>query len=419
MNRTLRLAFGILVVSLALTWAAFAQEADQQAGPAVDVSVAEVLADFDVVWETISEGYVDPGFGGVDWESLKDEYRSKVEEAEDALSAYEAIDELTEKLGNEYTFVVPPWLRPEQASEPEEDSSGIELEYAGVGILLQQMTNGDVWVLQVFSETPAEAAGVLVGDVISGVEDWRVEGENPVSEISKRVRGPVGTDITLTVRDPEGGERNVTIERARIDLRPSVEYRVVEGSIGYLRIPALSEELVDEASRALPQLLSARSLILDLRNVSGGNLEAMVKVAQWFIGAAQMGGFVSRDGAAGLPFREDAVAAFQRPMTVLTNTRTYGIGEILAVVLNDYKRARIVGNPTQGGFQIGQFVDLPSGALLQMTIGLYVTPKGELLPLGGLTPNDTVELPDLATVRSGRDVYIEKAIEVLRTNPRL
>ena len=145
----------------------------------------------------------------------------------------------------------------------------------------------------------------------------------------------------------------------------------------------------------------------------------MVQVAQWFLGAAQMGGFVSREGGAGLPFREDAVATFQRPVTVLTNSRTYAFGEMLAAIMHDYKRARIVGNQTQGGYQITQEVELPSGGLLVMTIGLYVSPRGELLPLDGLMPDDPVDPPDLATVRSGRDVYIERAVEVLRTNPRL
>ena len=120
-----------------------------------------------------------------------------------------------------------------------------------------------------------------------------------------------------------------------------------------------------------------------------------------------------------LPFREDSIAAYQRPIAILVNSGTYGLGEMLAKILRDYKRGPTVGNQTQGGFQIGQLVDLPSGAVLHMTVGLYVSPLNQLLPLGGIVPDTDVELPDLKTVRNGTDVYIEKAVEALRSNPRL
>ena len=131
-----------------------------------------------------------------------------------------------------------------------------------------------------------------------------------------------------------------------------------------------------------------------------------------------MGGFVSREGAFALPFREDAVAAYQRPIAVLINSGTYGIGEILATILRDYKRARIVGNDSEGGFHLGKVINLPSGGILTMTVGLYITPKSELLPINGIVPDTTVELPDLATVRRGVDTYIDTAVELLRNNTR-
>jgi len=395
------------------------QTNDELADRISEIAIDEVIADFDTVVNAITEQYVDSGYGGADWETLVSEYRPRVEAAKDAGEAYEQLAELVGALGNPLTYVVPPWLIPPQPEPADEgEDTGIVLEYAGVGILLQQMNTGDVWVVQVFAETPAEKSGVLLGDVIVGVDGWEVPVEDAVSQIASRVRGPVGTDVTLTLRDPDGSDRDITITRDHIDLRPSVEFRKVEGTIGYLRIPALNEELIGEASKALPQLLQTRYLILDLRNVSSGTLEAMTQVAQWFLGAAQIGGFVSRDGAFALPYREDAMAAYQRPMAVLINSGTYGTGEILAKILRDYKRARLVGNTTEGGFHLGQQVDLPSGGELNMTVGLYVTPKSDLLPVDGLVPDDPVEIPDLATIRAGRDVYLENAVEVLRSNVR-
>ena len=120
-----------------------------------------------------------------------------------------------------------------------------------------------------------------------------------------------------------------------------------------------------------------------------------------------------------LPYREDAIAAFQRPLAILVNSNTYGVGEMLAKMLRDYKRGPIVGNKTQGGFQIGKSVDLPSGGMLHMTIGLYVSPASALLPMDGISPDVTVEIPGLEVVREGRDVYIEAAVEAVRSNLRL
>ncbi|MAG13387.1 MAG: hypothetical protein CMN78_02200 [Spirochaetales bacterium] len=388
---------------------------DQGAGLASSYSLDDVLGDFEVVWKSLSDFYVDPEFAEKDWDALKDEYQTKIEESEDAATGYMAVADMIEAIEAFNTYVVPPWIT--QATS--EGSSDIELEYAGVGILLQELETGEVMVLSVFSDTPAENAGVLLGDVIVGVNDWRVAGENPVSLISERVRGPVGTDVTLTLKDPDGAERDLAITRAKIDLRPTVDDKFVDGTVGYMRIPVLSDELVDAASKALPKLLSTRGLVLDLRGVSGGSLEATIKVAQWFLGTAQMGGFVSREGAYPLPFREDSIAAYQRPVVIVANSRTYGVAEILATIMHDYKRARIVGNVTQGGFSIGRFVDLPSGGLFHITVGLYVSPRGELLPAKGIEPDNLVEYPDLQTLRSGKDVFLDEAVHVLRTNPRL
>ena len=371
------------------------------------------LDDFEIVWKTISEQYVDSNFGGLDWDSLGEEYRQQIENAPDPETAYRFLSDMVAKLENENTFVIPPWVRP----PAQDESSDMLLEYAGVGILLQEQESGDILVLQVFTGTPAEAAGVLVGDIIVGVNMWRVSGENPMIQVTERVRGQVGTSVSLTLRDPEGAERTLEVTRAKIDLRPSVEDRIVEGTIGYLHIPILTVDLVEEGSRALPQLLSTRGLVLDLRSVYLGTFEGMVLIAQWFLGAGNLGGFVSREGAYQLPSRSDAIAAYQRPMVVLTDSRTSGVGEILTLLLSEYKRTQVVGNRTDGGYELIYPLDLPSGGYLSVAVGKYVTPRGELLPSEGIGPDFEVEIPDLQTIREGRDVYLEKAIEVLR-NPR-
>lgn len=388
-----------------------------QQGPAATITVDEVLADFDAGWQIIADTFVDPGTYGVDWKSLKDQYRPKVKAAGDAKAAYALFAEMIGKLGSPATSVLAPWDRA-AAQQAASESTAPLLQYGGVGILLQPLESGEILVASVFRGTPAEKAGVLIGDIITGVDSWRVSGKDAMEQVTQRARGPVGTSVTLTLRDPEGKERSVAITRAQIDLRPSVEHRLISGSIGYVRISQLTRELVDEAAKALPELLSTTGLILDLRSVGGGTLEQMVVVAQWFLGAAHMGGFATRKGGEALPYQAEAIAAYQRPMVALTNSGTYGIAEILAFLLRQYKRAGLVGNPTAGGFEIPNEVPLPSGGLLNVAVARFVSGQGELLPLGGLKPDVEVQPPDIATLRSGRDVVIERAVETLRSNPR-
>ncbi len=394
-----------------------AGQAAQPPAPVITTSVADVVKDFDAAWQTIKDTFVDPKTYGVDWDALKREYRPKVAAAADAQAAYKLLDEMIGKLKSPNTGVIPPWEKP-AATQAADALAEPLLQYGGAGILLQPLQSGEIFVLQVFKGTPAEKVGVLVGDVITGVDGWRVTGTDAMDQVAKRVRGVVGTTVRITLKDPAGAERSVDIVRAQIDLRPSVDHRVIQGTIGYIRLPVLSKDLVDEASKALPSLLSTNGLILDLRSVGSGNLDQMVVIAQWFLGAAHMGGFVSRQGAEALPFNQDANAAYVRLLVVLTNSRTYGIGEMLAFILRQYKRAGIVGETSAGAFEVANEDALPSGGVLDVAVARFLTGQGTLLPLTGLTPDVKVDPADLATLRAGRDVVIEKAVDTLRSNPR-
>ncbi len=406
MNRLLRVLLLLTVPSLVI--------AQEQLTPET-IEIEQVIEDFDAVWSIITENFYDPAFQGVEWEQVRDEIRPTLESAENPAEAYALLVAMIDQLGSPTTAVVPPWEMPEPVTE---EAGDIDLEYGGVGILLSETQAGEILVLQVFRETPAEASGALIGDIIVGVNDWRVEGEDAMSEVVSRVRGVVGTSVDLTMRDPDGVERTISVTRDQIDLSPSVEARVLENGTAYMRIPVLSPELIQQASRSLPLLLNSRNLILDLRGVSFGNVEAMVTLGQWFLGSAQIGGFLTQEGAQGLPFRDDAIAAYQRPMTVLTNSGTAGFPEMLANALRSYRRAGVVGGQTAGGIEFSDSAELPSGGEVRFAYARYVSPDGRLAPVAGLVPDVPVELPDLATLRQGRDVYVEAAIEALEDNPR-
>lgn len=408
----LPLAFGMLFLAAA----AFAQDEEAQPEPRQpneEQIRLLILQDFDVVWQTVAENYVDPNYNGVDWEAQREEYRPLVEAAPDVVTAYRLMSEMLGKLEDEDTFLVPPWVRAAAGAQAEAQVE--QLEYSGVGIMIQQEEVGeDVVVVEVFDGGPAKEAGVLVGDIIVGVDDWEVTDETEITDVTERVKGPTGSTVTLVLRDPDGETRTLEVERRQIDLRAAVEQEYVASGIGYLRIPRLSAEMAEAGAKELPKLLSSRGLILDLRGVTDGTVEGLVRVAQWFLGSARLGSFTTREGTQEVPYRPDAVAAYRRAVVVLTNSATYGMAEILTELLREYDRATVVGNATEGGFQLGQFGQLPSGGLVHVTVGTYQSPSGDPLPDGGIEPDETVEPPDLVTRRERGDVYVEEAIAVLR-----
>ena len=408
MNRTPFAAAALLcLIGIVIVGPLGAQD-EESAGP---------VDDLEAVWYAISEWYVDGSFGGASWDAHQEAYRERVSNAPDDETAYQAIAEMVATLGNDETFLIPPWLVPALAAAA--GSQGpVEQEYAGVGIMIAQANEG-VLVTGVFREAPAEKAGVLIGDIIAGVDGERFGPEDGTQAVTDRVRGPIGTEVTITFRDPDGAERDITITRGRIDLRPSVEARVARPGIGYIRLPALTLDLVEQASRALPSLLSTSGIALDLRGITGGTPDAMTVLAAWFLGSAQLGSIRTREESIPIPYREDAIAAYRQPVVVITDSRTSGVAEVLAATLREYGRARIVGETTRGGSQIARILELPTGALLHLVVAAYVTPKGVELRSEGVVPDVELELPDLATIRAGQDPFLDRAVEIIRRGGRI
>ena len=395
----------LLLIALA------AGSAAAQSGSGASQRAPTILDDLDEVLRILEEGYVDEDLP-VDVQALDRDYRSRISRASNPVEAYELLNQLVAELQDPNTFIIPAALRSaaEQAAAAEGEP---EVEYAGIGVMIQPVQPSGVLVVNVFEGSPAEAAGLLVGDVIMGVDDWDATGGEQTQDFVERIRGPIGTPVLLTVTSPYGAERTVEVLRGKIDLRPAVTHRTVGNRTAYLRLPALTPPMVSEASRILPQLLQARSLILDLRTVQDGDPQAMTQVAQWFLGAAAMGALVHRDERQQLPVMTNAIAAYRRDMVVLVDQRTFGLAEILATVLREHERATIIGRTTQGGFALTALAELPTGSILQMSVARYLSPRGNRLPSDGVQPDISVEQPDLDTVRAGRDVDVERALEFI------
>lgn len=382
-------------------------------------AVQGALRDLDAIWGAVWDEYADPFFNGVDWHRLPDSIRPRILAAETEEEAYMALADMVAALGDPSTFLV----------EPNPYFAFFETEYAGIGVLIglasslnaytdePSFSDEEIAVLEVFPGTPAEVSGVLVGDVIVRVDDWDASGAS-VDDVSSRIRGPVGTPVELTLRAPDGELRTVTIVRERVDLRPTTTFERFDDDLAYLRLDTLLSEQVAAAKEHIASNADVKHLILDLRGITSGEPVATSELASWFLGNVSLGAFESRYDRYALQAPgagSERLPVYKNKLTVLIHGGTSGLGEVLALLLSEYNRATLAGQPSAGGFSLTRMVLLPSGWGLNLSIARYVSPGGRGLHAEGLVPDVLIEDVTLEELRSEGDPVLNKVLAWARS----
>jgi carboxyl-terminal processing protease len=291
-------------------------------------------------------------------------------------------------------------------------NEGISGRFSGIGLSVSRVERG-LRVGRVFPRSPAERAGIEVGDTIVSVNGESIAGE-PSRVATAKIKGPEGTEVTIGVLRPSAGRaRQVRLVRAEVAL-PVVTSRIeeVDGrKLGYVRMAAFSEGshgLLRQAVRRVGRR-GAEGVALDLRANGGGLLQEAVLAASVFLPEDELvvstrsrtqGGKVYRTVGGNLP---------SRPVVVLVDRNTASAAEILAAALADNKAAKVVGTRTFGKGVFQQEVGLSNGGALKLTIGEYFTPGGINLAGEGIDPD--VEARD----RPGTtpDEALRRALRVL------
>jgi carboxyl-terminal processing protease len=269
-----------------------------------------------------------------------------------------------------------------------------EGEFAGVGMTVTEVPRG-LRVAHVFADTPAEGAGIGVGDVITAVDGRSLAGES-ATEASARIKGPVGTEVELTVRPKGGGpDRAVTLERANVRV-PAVVGRMLRKNgkkVGYVALATFSRgahgELRDEVERLYDR--GAEGLVLDLRGNGGGLLQEAILVTSIFL---EDGPVVITEGRNRPRHVYDATggALPPKPLVVLTNRDTASASEIVAAALQENDLATVVGTRTYGKGTFQEVIELDGGGALDLTVGEYLTADGSSILGSGVQPD--VRAPD-------------------------
>jgi carboxyl-terminal processing protease len=268
--------------------------------------------------------------------------------------------------------------------------SGVESKFGGIGIQVS-LEDGRLSVLSPLIGSPAYRQGLLAGDQITRIDGKSTKGITLVEAV-RRLKGPVGTSVEITIVRPDSEEPvALTLKREIIkletvlgDLRDADDKWIYmyddEFKIGYLRITSFGRETARELRSALKSLQrqSMRGLVVDLRFNPGGLLSSAIRVCDMFV---TEGPIVSTDGRNAAPRKWDAqrVGTFEGfPMVILVNQFSASASEIVAACLQDHERSIVLGQRTWGKGSVQTIVELENGkSAMKLTTAGYLRPNGK------------------------------------------
>ncbi|HZK18383.1 MAG TPA: S41 family peptidase [Clostridia bacterium] len=315
-----------------------------------------------------------------------------------------AIKGLVESLDDPYSV----YLEPSTFKQLREQIQG---SFAGLGLLVG-MEDHSLVVVQSFEGTPAAKAGLVRGDIITAIDDKNVA-EMDLETAVSLMRGPVGTSVKISVyRSIEDKNYEYTLIREEINV-PTVEGEMIEGSTaGYIAISQFNEKTVSELDNTVAKLSreGMKGIILDVRNNPGGELNAAVNVASYFVPPGPIVYIDYRTSKDEV--RETNGNYIGLPLVVLVNERSASASEILAGAIKDAETGTLVGAKTFGKGLVQTAYPLGNGAGLKLTVAKYLTRNKNDIHEKGVMPDIEVKQPDNAL----KDYQLEKALEIMAEN---
>lgn len=291
--------------------------------------------------------------------------------------------------------------------------------YVGIGVTITVTEGVDGYTITEVNENGSAAeAGLLVGDVIIGVEGTSTIGLD-ATKARDMIRGKEGTQVEITVLR-NGQELTYSVTRKEVKT-PVAEYKMLEDGIGLVTIANFDSRCAEETVAAIEALLDqgAQKLIFDVRANPGGYVKQLVKVLDYLLPEGVL--FRSVDYAGKEDVDMSDADCLEIPMAVLVNGDTYSSAEFFAAALTEYDAAVVVGEKTSGKGHYQYTYQLNDGSAVSLSVGKYYTPNGISLEGVGITPD--VEVPvteeENAMIYYGllepeEDPQIQAAIEALK-----
>tara|TARA_B110001452_G_scaffold23068_1_gene18410 strand:+ start:153 stop:1289 length:1137 start_codon:yes stop_codon:yes gene_type:complete len=338
-------------------------------------------------------------------EKINKEYVDEINQSE---SMDSAIDGLLRSLDPYSTY-----MSPEIFKEMQTETSG---EFGGLGIEVA-MEAGVVKVISPIDDSPASRAGMKAGDYIVKINDIQVQGKS-LTEAVDLMRGPIGSEIELTVRRV-GKKKAITFNIVREIIQiQSVKSDLLEKNIGYIRLTSFNENSGRQIKKKIETLernKNVKAYILDLRNNPGGLLSQAIKISDFFLDNGEIVSTKSRKKSENRKwFAKQGDLTNGKVLIVLINYGSASASEIVAGALKDHKRAIILGESSYGKGSVQSIIPLKNDGAIKITVAKYYLPSGKSISEVGVSPDIEIsEETDDFKIKTETDNQLNYAIKLV------
>ena len=379
---------------------------------------------FELVWGKINDTYWDRSFNGVDWKAIHDKYFPLVKLAATGDEFHRLLNQMVGELHVSHVRIMPPGAFAGLASRAS------DLKNGAVGLDLRWINNQLV-IVDVESDSPAQAAGIRRGFVISAVN-----GKTPnllyteflkknlgfalreeisrVRSIDGELSGSPNTRVALEVLNERNEIVKLELERKAHPLGASFESKRLEQNIGYIKFNAFFGDVLEKFRAAVRELRETRRLIIDLRGNPGGAGDMAPSIASVLsAGEGSLGISKFRYESRSFAYKGSGAEAYKGLVVLLVDELSASTSEVFAGGLQENKRAIVIGTTTAGAVLPSAVQILPTGGVLVYVVSNFQTPKGTVLEGRGVIPDIVVRLSRAGLLR-GHDAALERATEVIR-----
>lgn len=354
-----------------------------------DTLTNEELKKLELVYDTLVNGYVDKNIN-----------------KDDLING--ALKGMAEATGDPYTN----YLVNDETAAIDETMTG---SFGGIGAELRS-ENNRVIISNTREGTPAQKIGLQENDAILKVNGEDMESKS-ISYVVSKVRGEVGTDVTLTIQRGTQ-ELEVKITRAKIAIE-TVKGTVdsTDATIGHVQINSFAKNTAKEVEKAVTDLREkgVKKFIFDVRYNPGGLLDQAIMIANMFVDEGKtILNVENRDGQIKSYNASKDYGTFKitEPYVLLVNEGSASASEILAAALKESADAKLIGKKTYGKGTVQSVIEVGDNAELKYTIAKWLTPNKTWIHKTGIEPTEEVSMPDYynITIIDTREVVKEGAV---------
>jgi carboxyl-terminal processing protease len=305
------------------------------------------------------------------------------------------------------------YMSPETFQNMQTETSG---EFGGLGIEVG-MEAGVVKVISPIDGSPAYEVGVKAGDYIVKINEHQVQGKT-LMEAVDLMRGPIGSDIEITVRR-RGVKKAIIFKITREIIKiQSVKSKKIDDGIGYIRLTAFNENSSAQVKKKINEFDKDKNIkgyILDLRNNPGGLLTQAIKISDFFLSDGEIVSTKSKKESENRKwFAKKGDLINGKVLIVLINYGSASASEIVAGALKDHKRAILVGENSYGKGSVQSIIPLKNNGAIRLTVSKYYLPSGKSISEIGVTPDiEVFESSDEFRIDTEKDNQLNFAVKLL------